>query len=88
MEHEIAEAGDRLQQVIKRAVAALMAGDDTALWQVLDHDSFLALREWDKVRGREVPSLSSLMDSRLQLMATLATPTDPSEDGEYEDAQR
>jgi hypothetical protein len=61
MEYEIAEAGDRLQQVIERAVAALVGRDEQALWQVLDHDSFLALREWDKVRGREVPSLSSLM---------------------------
>lgn len=74
MENEVAQAGDRLQQVIKQAVAALMAGDEKALWQVLDHDSFLALREWDKLRGREVVSLSRLLDSRLQLMASLREP--------------
>lgn len=60
-----------MKQVIERAIGALMAGDDKALWQALDKDSFLALREWDKLRGREVPSLSRLEDSRQQIIADL-----------------
>lgn len=66
-----AQAGDRLKQIMERAIGALLADDQRALWEVLDRDSFLAMREWDKLRGREVPSLSMLEDSRLQLITDL-----------------
>jgi flagellar biosynthesis regulator FlaF len=70
-DNDLAQAGDRLKGIIDHAIAALNAGDMDTVWTVLDQDSYLVVRAWDKLRGREVPSLSSLMDWREQIAAGL-----------------
>jgi hypothetical protein len=55
-EHEAA-VGDALTDMISQAVQALMRKDEWAVWQALDDAGALrTLREWERVRGRDMPS--------------------------------
>lgn len=71
VDNDLAQAGDGLKGIINHAIAALNAGDIDTVWDVLDHDSYMAVREWDKLRGRDVPSLGSLEEGRRELTAIL-----------------
>lgn len=66
------EVGDRLRSVIQRAVLALMRDDVVEAWQILDGlDAARACIEWDRLRGREVPSAGQLEHARLSIILAL-----------------
>ena len=55
-QHAVAAAGDKLRDLIERALLALSNEDLPRLRQILDDKGHPAVRAWDLARGREVPS--------------------------------
>lgn len=52
MDQAAMKAGDAMKDLLHRAVVALVNDDEKALWQVLDHDAWSVVREWDRACGR------------------------------------
>jgi hypothetical protein len=70
-EHEAA-VDDALSKAIRRATRALIDNDLKEAWQALDAaQAARMLREWDRIRGREVLSEAQLQANQDALMADL-----------------
>jgi hypothetical protein len=53
-EQAVLEAGDALKKIIHRALEALMARNQKAVWQILDVDAVHAIQDWNGACGRPV----------------------------------
>lgn len=67
----LSAAGDQLEDVIHRAVLALLEEDQKALWEALYRDGAEAMLVWDRLRGRDVPSDAETAASWARLEALL-----------------
>lgn len=63
-QHELERAGDELQALLRRAVAALMDDNVAEVWQILEVQAYWANRRWDQLRGRPVPTEAEIADAR------------------------
>lgn len=61
---ELAQAGDELQSVMRRALQEFMVGSDAEAIRILDVDGFHANRRWDQALGRPVPTEAELAAGR------------------------
>ena len=66
-DHELELAGDELQSLLRRAVAALMDDNIPEVWQILEVQAYRASRNWDRLRGRPVPTDEQIAEARRAL---------------------
>jgi hypothetical protein len=76
-EHEGA-VGDALSRAIHEATQALLDNDLKGAWEALDSGQMSqTLREWDRLRGREVPSEAVQQANQDALVALLRSSLRP-----------